>query len=80
MLSLAPNNVTYTLFISFYRFVLGEMELEENVALWKLLKVFSRSNQKVNRDFGAQDNKIEALEVKDNVFQSGDQETEKSTF
>ena len=41
------------------------MELEENDALWKLLKAFSRSNQKVNRDFGAQDSKIEALEVKD---------------
>ena len=66
MLSLAPNNVTYPLFISFYRFVPGEMELEEKDALWKLLKAFSWSNQKVNRDFGAQDSKIEALEVKDN--------------
>ena len=42
------------------------MELEEKNALWKLLKAFSWSNQKVNRDFGAQDSKIEALEVKDN--------------
>ena len=42
------------------------MELEENDALWKLLKVISWSNRKVNRDFGAQDSKIEALEVKDN--------------
>ena len=41
------------------------MELEEKDALWKLLKAFSWSNQKVNRDFGAQDSKIEALEVKD---------------
>jgi len=44
---------------------MGGMELEENDALWKLLKAFSWSNQKVNRDFGAQDSKIEALEVKD---------------
>ena len=42
------------------------MELEENDALWKLLNAFSWSNQKVNRDFGAQDSKIEVLEVKDN--------------
>ena len=42
------------------------MEFEEKDALWKLLKAFSWSNQKVNRDFGAQDSKIEALEVKDN--------------
>ena len=42
------------------------MKLEEKDALWKLLKAFSRSNQKVNRKFGAQDSKIEALEVKDN--------------
>ena len=54
------------MFISFYTFVPGEMELEENDALWKLLKAFSWSNQKVNRNFGAQDSKIEALEVKDN--------------
>ena len=42
------------------------MELEEKDALWKLLKAFTWSNRKVNRDFGAQDSKIEALEVKDN--------------
>jgi len=42
------------------------MELEEKDVLWKLSKAFSWSNQKVNCDFGAQDSKIEALEVKDN--------------
>ena len=42
------------------------MELEEKDVLWKFLKAFSWSNQKVNHDFGAQDFKIEALEVKDN--------------
>ena len=42
------------------------MKLEEKDALWKLLKAFSWSNQKVNCDFGAQDSKIEALEVKNN--------------
>ena len=54
------------MFISFYRFVSGGMKLEEKDALWKLLKAFSWSNRKVNRDFGAQDFKIKALEVKDN--------------
>ena len=47
-------------------FVPEGMELEENDALWKLLEAISWSNRKVNRDFGAQDFKIEALEVRDN--------------
>ena len=66
MLSLLPNNVTYPCLSHFIGSNWEKWNLEKKDALWELLKAFSWSNQKVNRDFGAQDYKIEAFEVKDN--------------
>ena len=66
MLSLLPNNATYPCLSHFIGSNWEKWNLEKKDALWELLKAFSWSNQKVNRDFGAQDYKIEAFEVKDN--------------
>ena len=80
MLFLLPNNATYPCLSHFIGSNWEKWNLKKNDALWELLKAFPWSNQKVNRDFGAQDYKIEAFEVKTTIFRSGDQETEKSTF
>ena len=66
MLSLLPNNTTYPCLSHFIGSYWEKWNLEKKDALCELLKAFSWSNQKVNRDFGAQDYKIEAFEVKDN--------------